>query len=47
MPMYKGKCSGEVLLEHITHISRIWSAPQKLDTKMEDNLWRAKIDQLG
>ena len=22
MPMYKGKCVGEVLLEHITHISR-------------------------
>ena len=22
MPMYKGKCSGEVLLKHITHISR-------------------------
>jgi len=33
MPIYKGKCAGEVLLEHLTHFSRILKCTPKVGHK--------------
>jgi len=33
MPMCKGKCAGEVLLEHLTHFSRIEVHPKSWTQK--------------